>query len=127
MKKIVVAVMVVMMLVSGCAIFQKPCSPEGLSSLQTAINIRAEIQAYYGLLQGLVQFIPTAGPILAVGIPLALSAADQALNGLGTMIATGCAMDKEVTLAQIVLNQIKALFEQPEVKVAAMKRGIALP
>lgn len=113
-----VAILAVLILVGGCALFQKPCTQAGQAQLTSAENILHGIQAAYNPLQALVASIPTAGPIIAAAAPTALAGADLALQNLGTIIATGCANDAQVTLAQIALNDIQNLFKQVDVQKA---------
>ena len=132
-KKLVITMLLVFsmsLLLQGCFLknlVTQPCTPAGADALTQAKDIRTQIQNYYGPLQELATAIPTVGPIVAAAVPIALSAADQALNALGKMIASGCAVDANFTLAQIALNQIKNLFAMPEVKMAMAKRGIKAP
>lgn len=126
-SKLLVLSVVLSLLVGGCAVFQKPCTQAGADSLDKAKNTLAQIQQYYDPLQAMVPLIPTAGPILATAIPIALSVADQALNVLGTMIATGCADNQGLNLAQIALDKIRDVFNLKETKQLMAKNKIMLP
>lgn len=119
MKTKVLALIVVLALaLSGCALFQTPCSKAGQAQLTDAEMVLKGIQAAYSPLQALVAAIPTAGPIIAAAAPVALAAADVALQNLGAIIASGCANDAQVTLAQIALTSIQNLFKQAAVQQA---------
>lgn len=126
-RKLLILLLVLVFMFSGCALFQKPCTPAGSADLDKAKAVMAGIQQYYNPLKDLVASAPTVGPILAVTIPLALSAADTALDALGKMIASGCAADNTINLAQLVLSNIKNLFAQTQVQELAAKRGLKLP
>jgi hypothetical protein len=117
MKKILV-LLVILSMMGGCAMFQKPCSENSQAQMVKATIVLNGIQKYYNPLQALVPLIPTAGPILAIAIPAALAAADLALQNLGAIIASNCANDSQVTLAEIALNSIEKVFSNPEVKAA---------
>lgn len=127
MKKVLVLALVVCLtvpglMVPGCALIQTPCSKAGQLQLTNAETVLTGIQTYYTPLQALVAAIPVAGSIIAASAPIALAAADVALKNLGTIIASGCANDAQVTLAQIVLTDIQNLF-----KTAAVQKAMATP
>ena len=126
MKKLMVLVMVLALALPGCALFQKPCTQAGQTQLTDAEMILKGIQAVYNPLQALVAAIPTAGPLIAAAAPMALAAADVALQNLGAIIATGCANDPQVTLAQIALNDIQNFFKQAEVQKALATPAVQL-
>jgi hypothetical protein len=118
MKRILTLIIVISMALSGCALLQKPCTQAGQAQLTDAEMVLKGIQAVYNPLQALVASIPTAGPIIAAAAPVALAAADVALQNLGAIIASGCANDAQVTLAQIALTSIQNLFKQAAVQQA---------
>jgi hypothetical protein len=101
----------------GCAgLMKSPCTTLNPQKMLEAELVLKGIQKWYASLQALVPLIPGAGSVLAIAIPAALSGADLALNDLGQILATNCADDARVSLAQIALNTIEALFNNTEVQ-----------
>lgn len=100
----------------GCAALKSPCTALSVQQITDADLVLKGIQKYYAPLQALVTLVPTVGGALAVAIPAVLNEADLALNNLGQILATKCADDAKVTLAQIALSAIEALFNSTDVQ-----------
>jgi hypothetical protein len=100
---------------------KNPCATLTPQKITDADLVFKGIQKFYAPLQALVAMgvnipLPGAGPLVANGIAGLLAGADVALNNLGTIIASNCANDAQVTLAQILLNSLEGLFNTPEIQ-----------
>lgn len=113
MRKVLVLMLVLAFLLSGCATV---CTKLSQADTDKARATLAQIQTYYPTIQGLLPLVPYAGPTLQVAIPLVMNLTDSTLAALGKMLAENCADQTTLTLAQGTLKQIEVLLAKPEVQ-----------
>ena len=125
MKKLLVPVLIVALLFSGCAMGLNVCdklSQQDTVRYQTTLQ---DLQDLYPAVQGLVPLIPYAGPILAATIPIIVGLADSTLHNLGVVLATNCQNGQTLTLAQAAIKTIQAFISSADVQQQLKVAGVA--
>lgn len=127
MKTLLVMVVALCLILSGCATVCTKISKEDTDKAQATL---AQLQTYYPMIVDLLPLVPYVGEPLKIAIPLVVGLTDTTLQALGKMIEQGCADQVTLQLAQDTLKQIQTLLAKPEVqqgiKKAKIKRALVI-
>lgn len=127
MKYLLVILVALSLILSGCATVCTKISKEDTDKAQATLK---QIQTYYPMIVDLLPLVPYIGEPLKVAIPLLVGLTDTTLQALGKMIEQGCADQVTLQLAQDTLAQIQKLLAnseiQKQIKQAKVKRALVI-